>query len=156
MQNMGMGHPLLLGLKIRFQDIKVVWFNADRKGDLEYIALEQGVRGILYANQPAELYALAAKTVLSGELWYPREILEKILIDKEAPVAMPTRGKTLLTRRERGILKLVASGMNNREIAGELCISTYTVKTHIYNIYRKIGVDNRFKAIQWLYDDQTG
>ena len=57
--------------------------------------------------------------------------------------------KVGLTKREIEILKLIALGKNNENIANDLNISTLTVKTHVSNIYRKINVPNRIQAIFW-------
>ena len=58
-------------------------------------------------------------------------------------------GNATLTRREAEILARVAIGWTNEEIAGRLNISRHTVKTHLYRVYKKINVDNRFQASLW-------
>ena len=54
-----------------------------------------------------------------------------------------------LTQRELEILSMVVSGATNEEIAARVCISPHTVKTHIYNIFKKINVPNRLQAALW-------
>lgn len=53
-----------------------------------------------------------------------------------------------LTQRESMILKLVAKGCSNKQIAGSLFISTDTVKNHLKNVYRKLGASNRIEALR--------
>ena len=53
---------------------------------------------------------------------------------------------TNLTARELEVLKLIAQGLKNREIADKLCISEHTVKVHLRNIYSKIGVDTKVRV----------
>lgn len=60
--------------------------------------------------------------------------------------------KAELTKREVQILQLTATGATNTEIAEQLNVSMHTVKTHIYNLFKKIGVANRMQAVNWAQD----
>ena len=60
-----------------------------------------------------------------------------------------TRTMNVLSRREMEILGMVAVGGKNMEIAHKLFISPHTVKTHLYNIYKKIHVGDRHQAVLW-------
>ena len=59
---------------------------------------------------------------------------------------MSSKNLTLLTPRECEVLKLIAKGMSNAEIASELFISKHTVKNHVSSIYRKLEVDDRTRV----------
>jgi DNA-binding NarL/FixJ family response regulator len=63
------------------------------------------------------------------------------------------RGPGGLTRREVEVLRLVASGATNRSVAATLWVTDQTVKFHLSNIYRKLGVRNRFEAARWAWDN---
>jgi DNA-binding NarL/FixJ family response regulator len=124
---------------------------------IEHRVLNAGVRGILYLHQELALYIQAVHAILNGELWYPRAVLEERLLSTCASPLMTKKQLSALTMREREILTLLASGLSNHQIASRLCISPHTVKTHAYNIYKKIHVSNRMHASLWLFkDNQAG
>ncbi len=132
----------------------VVCFNVSPDEKAESRALTQGIRGIVYDHQPLDLYVNAAKAVLEGEFWYPREVLENQIMAESPPTARMGASNDALTGREQEILTMLSAGMRNRDIAKKLCISPHTVKTHAYNLYRKLNVSNRFEATQWFLDNQ--
>jgi DNA-binding NarL/FixJ family response regulator len=117
---------------------------------IENQAINIGVRGMLYDRQDLEYYPRVIKAILNGELWYPRKVLEKCLLDDCMPRLTAKEYLSPLTMREREVLYLVATGLTNLDIAKRLCISPHSVKTHIYNIYKKINVSNRLHATLWL------
>jgi DNA-binding CsgD family transcriptional regulator len=96
--------------------------------------VKKGVRGIF---------------LLNGELWFSRKDLMKCILDSNPDNQLAMELKASLTAREREILILIASGINNSQIAENLNISRNTVKTHLYNIYNKIKVPNRLQAALW-------
>ena len=59
-----------------------------------------------------------------------------------------------LTNREIDVLKLLVLGYNNKEIADKLCITHHTVKAHLTQVYKKLGVKNRSKAIVKVNEDK--
>jgi DNA-binding CsgD family transcriptional regulator len=62
----------------------------------------------------------------------------------------PKGNETILTPREIEIVSMIATGAANAYIAKKLCISPHTVKTHLYNIFKKIKVPNRLQAALWV------
>jgi len=131
----------------------IVLFNVEPDDEIEKEAVDRGVRGIFYDSEPPDRFPKGILAVLNGELWYSREALSKCVLDARPPVKLPAGPATALTLREKEILTKIASGAGNKEIADDLCISTYTVKTHIYNIYKKINVTNRLQAMLWMAEN---
>lgn len=127
--------------------------HVDPQWQIEQQAINSGVCGVLYDHQDLELYPRAVRAILDGELWYPRKVLEERMQTDFAPPQMLKEQLLTLTMREREILGLLASGLSNQDIAKKLCVSRHTVKTHTYNIYKKINVTSRLHATLWLSAD---
>jgi LuxR family transcriptional regulator of csgAB operon len=128
----------------------VALYNVEPEMNIEKSALANNIQGLFYNNDSPNIISKGIFTILSGDLWYSRKTLTKCLL--ELSPSMKTLNHVTacnLTKREREILSLIASGCSNQTIADDLCISAHTVKTHIYNIYKKINVNNRFQAMLW-------
>ncbi|HAQ07495.1 MAG TPA: DNA-binding response regulator [Bacillus bacterium] len=99
-------------------------------------ALKAGVSGYLLKDSPSEELASSIRSVLSGRRIYAPELMDDVY-SEENP----------LTDREMAVLELVADGKNTKEIAGELSITTGTVRNYISTILDKLQVTNRIEAI---------
>ena len=127
----------------------LLFFNVSRDSDIDQSALAFGIRGIFYHGDSYEIMSKGIKAVLNGELWFSRKALTNCVIDNKSDGRIPSDQSDCLTLREKEILCYLATGTGNREIASTLSISLHTVKTHIYNIFKKINVKNRFQASLW-------
>jgi DNA-binding NarL/FixJ family response regulator len=112
---------------------------ADHAGDGEIRrALDKGARGYILKNvEPGELLT-AIRTVARGGKYIPQEICE--ILDEH-------RGSEDLTPAEQNVLSMLVGGRSNKEIASRLAVSENTIKTHVQNIFGKLGVDDRTSAV---------
>ncbi len=124
-------------------------FNVASRGELEEEAVLRGVRGIFYEDTPLEYFSKGIATIYKGELWLSREAMTRCILKFKRQAAYVRRDQSALTQREIEIVTMIASGSTNDQIAQELCISPHTVKTHIYNIFKKINAPNRLQAALW-------
>jgi LuxR family transcriptional regulator of csgAB operon len=126
----------------------VALFNFCHGLGIEKKCVQQRVRGIFYDDDPLPQFLKGVCAILNGQLWLSRKIMTKCILNKgwDSP---SERDSSILTRRESEILARLAVGATNGEIAEKLYISSHTVKTHLYNIYKKINVPNRFQAALW-------
>ncbi|MGF1761405.1 LuxR C-terminal-related transcriptional regulator [Photobacterium sagamiensis] len=95
------------------------------------------------------------KAMMAGEYWMPRKLMTKLInhyrrhqVTDDFINYEPTSGISL-TCREEEILRALTKSTSNIEIAHQLFVSEYTVKSHLYNIFKKIEVKNRQQAIAW-------
>lgn len=118
--------------------------------EFELQAIERGLRGLFYINDSPQRFVKGIESILNGELWFSRKTTSQLLMDPNRFRARNEALEAMLTPREREILIAIASGATNGDIADAFHISTHTVKTHIYNIYKKIDVHNRLEATLWV------
>ena len=141
-------------VKELFPYILLSFFNMEYDTGFEIEAIRYGIKGFFYIDDSLDLFIKGIKSMLTGELWVSRELLSEVVIDemKPSPPAhfrSRTKPVKILSKREIEILGMVAVGARNDEIAKKLFISPHTVKTHLYNIYKKIHVGDRLQAVLW-------
>ncbi len=113
-------------------------------------SIRAGVMGLVSKSSDPELIMKAVSTVSIGKPWIQREFTEKLIGIISDPTNLVTVAPIqTLSTREREILKLVAEGMSNKEIAIRLHLSVQTVKVFLTRIFHKLGVRNRVEAAQY-------
>ena len=121
----------------------IVVFTAYEADDDVFRAIRGGARGYLLKGSPAAEIAQAIRQVHAGESYLSPRIAAKLVKGVNQP-----RGRSgLLSARERGVLRLVAAGLSNRQIAQSLSISERTVKFHVTAVFNKLGAENRAQAV---------
>ena len=110
----------------------------------EYIqqVIGAGAKGYLLQTADEAEIRLALEVVYDGSIWAPRKVLSRLL---DASKLAGTAGTTSVsfTERELQVLRLLVTGLGNREIAQSLNIDESTVKAHLGRLMRKVGVKNR-------------
>jgi DNA-binding NarL/FixJ family response regulator len=123
--------------------VRVLMFTAFDADDDVFRAFRGGAGGYLLKGSPAAEIAQAIRQVHAGESYLSPTIAAKLV----KGVSQPRGGTGVLSARERSVVRLVAAGLSNRQIAGTLSISERTVKFHVTAILNKLGADNRAQAV---------
>lgn len=132
----------------RAKPLTIALINAEYHSAHEDLLEWPCVAGIFYSDTNQEQLVRGLKGLLAGEYWVPRTILHRFL-DKNRRTPELTPPDIKLTKRERQILTLIRDSATNMDISAALGVSEHTVKSHLYNIYRKIEVRNRLEASNW-------
>ncbi len=125
--------------------------NATSESDHEQLLDWPCISGLFSTDTDQENLLRGLEALLKGEYWVPRRLLH-LHFEKNRRAPSNKRLDIKLTKRERQILKLIKDGATNFDIAEALEVSEHTVKSHLYNVYKKIGVRNRLEASNWVRD----
>jgi DNA-binding NarL/FixJ family response regulator len=117
-----------------------------------YDALRSGASGFLLKDLPAAQLVAGVRTVADGEALLAPAITQRLIEEFTAPPPAPPAGLDELTPRELEVLRHVARGLSNSEIASELIIGEATVKTHVARMLMKLGIRDRVQAVVVAYE----
>jgi LuxR family transcriptional regulator, positive regulator of biofilm formation len=126
----------------------VALFNMMNGRSIERRAFMRGVSGFFYRQDSLAVVLKGIDALLQGEAWIPHRLLTELTLGRRNG-ARPEQEETSLTKRELDVLALIAGGASNEQIGDKLCISPHTVKTHVYNVFKKLQVPNRLQAALW-------
>lgn len=120
-------------------------------------ALRAGASGFLLKDAPVEDLVRAVRTVAAGDAQLSPAVTKRLLeqVARRLPAAVPRDSGALadLTERELEVLRLLAAGMSNAEIAAALVVSEPTVKSHVSNVLQKLGLRDRVQAVIYAYEN---
>lgn len=137
--------------------VRVLMLTTFEREDYLLAALDAGASGFLLKNSPPEHLVYGVRAIADGEaLLAPeltRAVIERAVArDRVRPSAVPAGVvPDHLTRRETEVLRLMAQGLSNDEIAQQLVVGRATVKTHVSNVLLKLALRDRVQAVAYAY-----
>ena len=134
-------------------DTKILVLTSFPDDDKVFAAIKAGAMGFLLKDSPPEYLLDGIRTVYRGESALHPTVARKLIQEIHRPQALPPSAEPL-TPRELDVLRCLAQGLTNREIALELSVSVRTVTTHVRNILDKLHLANRTQAA--LYAVEQG
>lgn len=137
-------------------DTKIIVLTTFDEDEYVYAALRAGASGFLLKTSSAAQLAYAVRTVAEGGALLEPTATKRMLatfsrMDHRPPRPNPD-GITGLTAREVDVLRWIAKGLSNAEVAAELVIAEQTVKTHVGRILGKLGLRDRTQAVVYAYE----
>ncbi len=138
------GMDAIREIKKRYPQTKIIALTVHKTEEYLRTTLQAGADGYVLKDATHEELMMAVESVLKGKTYLSpgvsRRVIEGYLEGKESQMPPSTLG--LLSQREREVLKLIAEGYKNKEIATDLCISLKTVEKHRANLMKKLDLHN--------------
>lgn len=142
------------GAGLRELPVPVLLIGEEEDFDRIIRLLSETVRGFVRKSQPSAELISAVRLVASGHASLPPAVTSGLLdafLAESATLAMSAPLAVTLTRREQDVLALMAEGRSTGQIAEQLVVQASTVKTHVYHLLRKLGVNDRAQAVALAY-----
>ena len=141
-------------IRARHPEVQVVALTSFVEEEKARAALDAGASGFLLKDADADEVAAAIRAARRGEVHLDAAIAGRLVRALRTP-GTPQPGSGL-TGREREVLRLVAAGKANKDIAAELCIIERTARTHVRGILTKLGLTSRTQAALWAVREGLG
>ena len=139
----------LIDVRALARRVAVIIVTASEKPDELLGAVQAGARALVLKRFAVETLLEAIDAVVAGQTRYPTEVEALLAAGARVPASAGP-----LTQRELEIVRCVAAGMRNAEVARQLFITEQTVKTHLNNVFQKLGIRDRVELT--LYAIRTG
>ena len=128
----------------------IAFFNTKDTDDHDHLLDWPAVKGIFYEDVSQETLLRGIQAIFNGDYWFSQDLLYRYLDKQRRRTKRRRQSISVLTAKEQQILRLIACGKTNEAVAETLFISAHTVKSHLYNIFKKINVSNRTQAANWI------
>jgi DNA-binding NarL/FixJ family response regulator len=134
---------------------RVVILTTFEHDDYVFAALRAGASGFLLKNAPPEELVHAVRTVAAGDALLTPSITRRVIEEYAQRPARPKNDALLnrLTERELEVLRLLATGKSNAELAHELYLGEGTIKTHVSHVLAKLRLRDRVQAVVFAYEN---
>ncbi|MEZ9255426.1 LuxR C-terminal-related transcriptional regulator [Vibrio cyclitrophicus] len=137
-------------LPVMWKNNEIILFNVPQQLPTSELLTFGVLKGLFYDSEQKVKIAKGLQQVINGDNWLPRKVTNQLLFYYRNMVNTNTTPTNVdLTIREIQVIRCLQSGSSNTQIADDLFISEFTVKSHLYQIFRKLAVKNRVQAIAW-------
>jgi DNA-binding NarL/FixJ family response regulator len=137
-------------LPLADKSFETIIFNVSHRLSTDEILAFGHLKGLFYQEETVENMAKQCKDIINGENCLPSKVSAQLLYYYRSVVDSQTTPATVdLTIRELQILRCLISGSSNTQIAEDMFISEFTVKSHLQKIFKKLCVKNRAQAASW-------
>lgn len=144
------GYSVLRTIQPLNLSTRLILLLEDCEHDLVVDAFRSGARGVFSRAESSEGLSKCIYAVHRGQIWAGTREMEYIL--EELVATRPLRivdahGSSLLSKREEEVVSLVADGLTNRQISGQLKLSEHTVKNYLFKVFEKLGISTRVELV---------
>ncbi|CAM3086452.1 LuxR C-terminal-related transcriptional regulator [Vibrio mytili] len=137
-------------LPLVWKNFETIIFNVPKRLTTDELLSFGQLKGVFYQDDSAEQIAEGLKGIVNGQNWLPRNVTSQLLHYYRNVINTHTAPATVdLTIRELQVLRCLQAGASNSQMAEELFVSEFTIKSHLYQIFKKLSVKNRVQAIAW-------
>ncbi|WCP66778.1 LuxR C-terminal-related transcriptional regulator [Vibrio tubiashii] len=137
-------------LPLADKSFETIIFNVSHRLTTDELLAFGHLKAVFYQDIDIEQLVKGYEGVINGETWLPRKVTAQLLFHYRNVVDTHTTPATVdLTTREMQILRCLMSGASNTQIADDMFISEFTVKSHLQKVFKKLSVKNRVQAAAW-------
>jgi len=133
-------------------NLRAALFNVQPYGPQELLVEWPIIKGLFYLGDSTTTLLKGLQQLLNNNHWFPKRVCDKLLDTYRQPPSANAY-TALLSRRELHIVDELSKGKANKAIADTLFISEFTVKSHLYRIFKKIGAKNRAEVRCWALEN---
>lgn len=137
-------------------DARIIVLTSFAEDDQIFPAIRAGATGYLMKDVSPRELAKAIRMASNGEPLLHPEVARRLMRQVATPASAPPEAVARLTARETEVLRLIAGGRSNKEIALDLTLSEKTVKTHVSNVLQKLGLADRTQAALYAVRHNLG
>jgi two-component system, NarL family, nitrate/nitrite response regulator NarL len=144
------GFELLRELRASNPDMLAIMLLDSSKKETVLQAFRAGARGIFSRHDSLETLSKCIRSVYEGQIWANSQQLSfavEALATSPVVRAVDSNGLSLLSKREMDVVRSLAEGLTNREIAERLGLSQHTIKNYLFRVYDKLGVSSRLELL---------
>ncbi len=151
------GVDLLRELRSQSPSPRVIMLLDTSEREAVIAAFRAGAQGVFCRTEPFRLLAKCIQCVEAGQVWASSSELQFVLeaLTQPALSHLSSNGKSLLSAREIDVVRCLAEGLTNREIARRLKLTEHTVKNYLFRIFDKLGVSSRVEVVLYALGGAT-